>query len=210
MAGPSEVLILASSGAKTDPHWLAADLLAQAEHDERAQAILITDDLDFAYKIEKAVHDLLARLPRAAIARAAWRDFGAIIVVNSLAEEGVPLANRIAAEHVELAMTDSDAATIWPRHPPCWGDIFRPLFPRSHWRLRCRAKPCAAHRRYGTFYLGPWRVVFHETHQFDWLFARRFGVIRKRCHFPRRCRHGPLADAEGLHAHAESVRVRLG
>jgi len=103
IAGPSEVLILADG--KNDPDWLAADLLAQAEHDAAAQSILITDSVDLADAVETAVEKQLAGLSRAETARASWRDYGAIILVRDL-DEAVPLADRIAAEHLEIALDD--------------------------------------------------------------------------------------------------------
>ena len=105
IAGPSEVLIVAD--AANDPDWLAADLLAQAEHDTAAQSILITDAPELATAVEAAVERQLATLPRAETARASWRDFGAVILVRDLAES-VPLADRIAAEHLELAVDDPE------------------------------------------------------------------------------------------------------
>jgi histidinol dehydrogenase len=102
VAGPSEVLIIAD--ADNDPDWIAADLLAQAEHDTAAQSILITTSASLAAEVERAVERQLATLARAETAAASWRDFGAIILVASLAD-AVPLANRIAAEHLEL-LTD--------------------------------------------------------------------------------------------------------
>src|SRR5690606_29372145 len=106
IAGPSEVLIIADG--TNDPAWLAADLLAQAEHDAAAQSILITDDGALADAVEAEVERQLARLPRGETAAASWRDFGAVILVGKLGD-AVPLANRIAAEHVELAMDDAEA-----------------------------------------------------------------------------------------------------
>ena len=106
IAGPSEVLVIADGN--NDPAWLAADLLAQAEHDAAAQSILITDDAALADAVEAEVERQLARLPRGEMAAASWRDFGAIILVADLAD-AAPLANRIAAEHLELAMDDADA-----------------------------------------------------------------------------------------------------
>jgi len=106
MAGPSEVVVIADSD--NDPAWIASDLLAQAEHDTAAQAILITDDAGFARAVEKAVEAELAVLPRAETARASWRDFGAIILVESLAEAPA-LADRLAPEHLEIATAHADA-----------------------------------------------------------------------------------------------------
>jgi histidinol dehydrogenase len=105
IAGPSEVLVMAD--ADNDPDWIAADLLAQAEHDQAAQSILITDDPAFAMAVEQAVERQLPQLSRAETAAASWRDFGAIILVATF-EDALPLANRIAAEHVELAIEDAE------------------------------------------------------------------------------------------------------
>ena len=106
IAGPSEVLVIADS--QNNPDWIAADLLAQAEHDVAAQAILITDDVDFAFAVEEAVERQLVSLERADIAAQSWEDFGGIILVNSI-DEAIPLINRLAGEHVELAVADPEA-----------------------------------------------------------------------------------------------------
>lgn len=100
IAGPSEVLVIADKN--NDPDWIAADLLAQAEHDTAAQSILMTDDADFANAVEDRVAAQLAELPRQEIAAESWRTFGAIIVLSSL-DEAPALADRIAAEHLEIA-----------------------------------------------------------------------------------------------------------
>lgn len=105
IAGPSEVLVIADKD--NDPDWIAADLLAQAEHDRAAQSILITDNEAFGQSVEAAVTRQLATLPRGEIAAQSWREFGAIILVGDL-ESAKPLANRIAAEHLELAVVDPE------------------------------------------------------------------------------------------------------
>jgi histidinol dehydrogenase len=105
IAGPSEVLIIADKGG--NPAWIAADLLAQAEHDTAAQSILITDDRDLAKVVEAEVTRQLAALPRHEIAGASWRDYGAIILVNDLAD-AVPLADRLAPEHLEIIADDAE------------------------------------------------------------------------------------------------------
>ena len=105
IAGPSEVLILADNSGH--PDWIAADLLAQAEHDASAQAILITDDGKLADEVEKAVAAQLGSLPRAAIAGASWRDFGAVILVGKL-DDAVPLVDAIAPEHLEIESEDAE------------------------------------------------------------------------------------------------------
>ena len=106
IAGPSEILVIADGA--NDPSWIAADLLSQAEHDVAAQSILITDDAGFAKRVATAVESQLVTLPRAAIARRSWNDFGAIITVDELAN-AVGLVDRIAPEHLELAVADPDA-----------------------------------------------------------------------------------------------------
>src|SRR5262245_12881572 len=99
IAGPSEVLILADRGA--NPDWIAADLLAQAEHDTAAQSILITDDTALADAVERAVEAQLTTLPRGATARASWQDYGAVVLVREL-EEAAPLIDAVAPEHLEI------------------------------------------------------------------------------------------------------------
>ena len=105
IAGPSEVLVIADKN--NDPEWIAADLLAQAEHDSAAQSILMTDDEQFATAVEKAVGRQLETLPRGNIAGESWNTFGATIILGSLGE-AVPLADRVAAEHLEIATTDAE------------------------------------------------------------------------------------------------------
>ncbi|NPV24252.1 histidinol dehydrogenase [Bradyrhizobium aeschynomenes] len=106
IAGPSEVLVIADDSGNAD--WIAADLLAQAEHDASAQSILITDSRRLADDVARAVEGQLKTLPRAAIAGASWADFGAIIEVEHL-DQAVPLADAIAAEHLEVMTADPDA-----------------------------------------------------------------------------------------------------
>jgi histidinol dehydrogenase len=108
VAGPSEVVVIAD--AENDPAWIAADLLAQAEHDAAAQSILITDDAAFADAVIEAVESQLATLPRAETARASWAEFGAVILVASL-DEAPALADRLAPEHLEIATANADALT---------------------------------------------------------------------------------------------------
>ena len=105
IAGPSEILVIADSD--NNPTWIATDLLAQAEHDESAQSILITDNEAFGHKVQAEVEQQLLTLPRRNIAGPSWRNFGAIIVVKSL-KEAVELSDRIAPEHLELCVADPD------------------------------------------------------------------------------------------------------
>src|SRR5712672_1585468 len=106
IAGPSEVLVIADRSGNSG--WIAADLLAQAEHDVNAQSILITDDAALAADVERAIEAQLATLPRADIARASWNNFGAVILVKHIAES-VALANAIAAEHLEIMTADPES-----------------------------------------------------------------------------------------------------
>ena len=105
IAGPSEVLILADKTGNAN--WIAADLMAQAEHDASAQSILITDDPGLAVEVEAAVTSQLMNLPRASTASASWRDFGAIITVAKL-DDAIALVDRLAPEHLEIAAADAD------------------------------------------------------------------------------------------------------
>jgi histidinol dehydrogenase len=196
IAGPSEVLVLAGSGS--DPAWTAADLLAQAEHDPSAQAILITDGEEFAQEVEKAVSAQLGSLPKAAIAGSSWEDFGAIIVVGEL-REAIPLINRIAPEHLEIA---APAAEELARQVRNAGAIFLGAF-----------TPEAI----GDYVGGPNHVLPTARSA---RFASGLGVLE----FMKRTsilkldsealsRLGPsaiaLGRAEGLEAHARSVAIRL-
>ena len=106
IAGPSEILVIADRD--NDPDWLALDLMSQAEHDESAQSILITDDAEFGRAVAEAVDKRLTTLQRRKIAGASWRDFGAVITVRDL-DEAAALSNRIAPEHLELCVADPEA-----------------------------------------------------------------------------------------------------
>jgi len=197
IAGPSEILVVADKD--NDPAWIAADLLSQAEHDEAAQAILITDDAVFADKVATAVENALAKLPRAAIARASWEKHGAIVVVKSLADAPA-LVDRLAPEHVELAVAEPEALAKRIRHA---GAIFLG-----------RHAPEAI----GDYIAGPNHVL--PTSQ-SARFSSGLGVLdfMKRtsligCDAKGLAAIGPaavaLAEAEGLDAHALSVAIRLG
>ena len=196
IAGPSEILVVADG--QNDPRWIAADLLSQAEHDTLAQSILITDDPGFADAVVAAVDATLAELPRRTIAAESWRRFGAVIVVGDLTEAPA-LVDRLAPEHVELAVADPDALARRIRHA---GAIFLG-----------RLTPEAV----GDYVGGPNHVLPTARAA---RFASGLGVgdFLKRttllgCDGPSLARLGPavvaLAEAEGLDAHALSVRVRL-
>ncbi len=113
IAGPSEVLVIADRD--NDPDWLAADLMSQAEHDECAQAVLITDDRALGEAVAGAVERLLQRLRRAEIAGASWRDFGAVITARDLSQ-AAEIANRFAPEHLQLCTADPEGLLAKIRH----------------------------------------------------------------------------------------------
>ena len=196
VAGPSEIVIVADGA--NDPDWLAADLLSQAEHDPVAQAILITDDERLAEATAQAVEALIERLPTGATARQSWDDQGAIILVERLAD-AVPLVNRLAPEHLELAVANPQALFAQVRHA---GSVFLG-----------RHTPEAV----GDYVGGPNHVLPTGRRA---RFASGLSVtdFMKRttwleCSPEALAAIGPaartLAEAEGLFAHAESVRVRL-
>jgi histidinol dehydrogenase len=196
IAGPSEVLILAGSGA--NPDWIAADLLAQAEHDTAAQPILITDDPALAGDVERAVEAQLATLPRVEVARASWGNFGAVIRVSRL-DDAVPLIDAIAPEHLEIVADDAEglaakirntgAIFIGPHTPEAIGDY---VAGSNH------VLPTARSARFSSG-LGV----------LD--FMKRTSVLK--CGPEQLARLGPaavaLGEAEGLDAHARSVAIRL-
>ncbi len=113
IAGPSEILVIADR--ENDPDWIALDLLSQAEHDESAQSILITDDLAFGQAVARAVDHRLQSLQRRAIAGPSWANNGAVITVRNL-EEAAALSNRIAPEHLQLCVADPDALAVKTTH----------------------------------------------------------------------------------------------
>jgi len=113
IAGPSEILVIADKN--NTPDWIALDLMSQAEHDESAQSLLITDDAEFGRAVAEAVEARLQTLERREIAGASWRDFGAIITVSNL-DEAAQLSNRIAPEHLELCVTDPEALSLKTVH----------------------------------------------------------------------------------------------
>jgi histidinol dehydrogenase len=196
IAGPSEVLVIADKAA--NPDWIAADLLAQAEHDESAQSILITDDAALAAQVEKAVDVQLKSLPRAEIARASWRDYGAVIVLSDLAD-AVGLADRIAPEHLELVGADAErmadcirnagAIFVGAHTPEAIGDY---VAGSNH------VLPTARSARFSS---GLGVLDFMKRTSFlkcgpDQLRALGAAAIA-------------LGEAEGLAAHARSVSIRL-
>ena len=196
IAGPSEVLIIADRD--NEPEWLAADLLAQAEHDTAAQSILMTDDEDLARSVEAAVHRQLAELPKAAIAGESWRTFGAIILLRSL-DEAPPLADRIAAEHVEIATADPEALARRIRNA---GAIFLgKLTPEVIGDYVAGSNHVLPTARSARFSSGLGVLDFMKRTSLLSLDAKALATL------------GPtamtLARAEGLEAHRRSVEIRL-
>ena len=196
IAGPSEVLVIADRTANAD--WIAADLLAQAEHDVNAQSILITDDAALAGEVERAIEVQLSLLPRARIARASWNDFGAVILVDTIGE-AIELANAIAAEHLEIMTADPEslaeqirnagAIFLGPHTPEAIGDY---VGGSNH------VLPTARSARFSSG-LGV----------LD--FMKRTSVLK--CGPDQLRSLGPaamtLGEAEGLEAHARSIGLRL-
>lgn len=196
IAGPSEVLVIAD--ANNNPDWLAADLLAQAEHDPGAQSILITDDADLGHAVVAAVERQLKSLSRSETAAASWRDFGAVILVRSLAD-AVPLANRIAAEHLELAVDDPDALMAGVRNA---GAIFvgrhTPEAIGDYVAGSNHVLPTARSARFSS---GLSVLDFVKRTS-----ILRLGPDQLRALAPAAI---ALAKSEGLDAHARSVAIRL-
>ena len=196
IAGPSEILVVADR--LNNPEWIAADLLSQAEHDDAAQAILLTDDTDFAAAVVAAVDRHLVQLPRAQIARASWQAHGGILIVANW-DEAPALIDRIAPEHLELALDEADALAERVHHA---GAIFLG-----------RHTPEAI----GDYVAGPNHVLPTARSA---RFASGLGVLDflkrssiVRCNPASLAVLAPsairLAEAEGLDAHAFSLSIRL-
>ncbi|MGI9371321.1 MAG: histidinol dehydrogenase [Hyphomicrobiales bacterium] len=196
IAGPSEVLILADESNSAE--WVAADLLAQAEHDTAAQSILITDSTSFADLVEQAVEGQLQTLPRAEIAEASWRDNGAIILVRSL-EDAIPLIDRIAPEHLEISsaneeelaeeISNAGAIFLGSHTPEAIGDY---VGGPNH------VLPTARTARFSS-----------GLNVFD--FMKRTSLLKCSSDALREIGQAAitLGRAEGLEAHARSVAIRL-
>ena len=196
IAGPSEVLVIADETA--NPAWIAADLLAQAEHDASAQSILITPDADLATQVENEVQRQLDILPKKHIAGPSWDDFGAVIIANSL-DDAIALSNRMAPEHLELAVDNPDALLQKVRHagavflghhtPEAIGDY---IGGTNH------VLPTARSARYAS------GLNVHD-------FIKRISILG--CTPSSLAELAPdavaLAEAEDLQAHGRSVSIRL-
>ena len=196
IAGPSEVLILADGSG--NPDWIAADLLAQAEHDVSAQSILITDSADLAGQVEKAVEGQLKLLPRKDIAGPSWRDFGAIIIVPRLAD-AIPLVDRLAPEHLEIEAADAEALAAKVRNA---GAIF----------LGAHTPEAIGDYVGGSNHVLPTARSARFTSGLSVLdFMKRTSLLK--CGPEQLRALGPsaiaLGEAEGLTAHARSVAIRL-
>jgi histidinol dehydrogenase len=198
VAGPSEIVVVAD--AKNKPDWIAADLLSQAEHDPTSQSILFTDDAAFADMVSVAVDAQLADLTTSGVAGQSWATNGAIIVVKTL-EDAMPMVNRLAAEHVELAVDDARAESLFAlvRHA---GSVFLG-----------RMTPEAI----GDYIAGPNHVLptgrrarfASGLSVLDFMKRTSFIALDKAAVDAIGPAAATLADAEGLPAHALSVRKRL-
>jgi histidinol dehydrogenase len=197
IAGPSEVVVIAD--AQQDVRHVAVDLLAQAEHDEAAQAILITNDANFATRVAEAVQAELASLPRSAIAGASWDAHGAVIVVQSW-DEAVALTNRLAPEHLQIMTADPQALFAKIRHA---GAAFLGGFsPEAVGDYIAGPNHVLPTGRTARFASG--LSVFDFLKRTTWIEGGASSLDRI----------GPaavlLAEAEGLQAHARSIALRLG
>jgi histidinol dehydrogenase len=196
VAGPSEVVVVADRD--NDPAWIAADLLAQAEHDAAAQSILITDDEGFARAASDCVDAQLATLPRAEMARASWQRFGAVIVVESL-DAAIPLVDRLAPEHLEIAIAEPDAFAARIRNA---GAVFLGRYtPEAIGDYVAGPNHVLPTARSARFASGLSVLDFMKRTSILKLDARSLNAL------------GPaamcLAKAEGLEAHSRSVAIRL-
>jgi histidinol dehydrogenase len=196
IAGPSEVLIV--SDRDGNPEWIAADILAQAEHDEAAQSILITDDAALAGAVEKAVTAQLATLPRATIAAASWKEFGAIIVVSAL-DDALPLIDAIAPEHLEIMCADAERLVACIRNA---GAIF----------IGAHTPEAIGDYVGGSNHVLPTARSARFSSGLGVLdFMKRTSILK--CGPDQLAALGPaaiaLGEAEGLAAHARSVAIRI-
>ncbi len=196
VAGPSEILVIADN--QNDPDWIAADLLSQAEHDPDAQSILITDDEDFADQVADRLDVQCAMLATNRTARTSWDDHGVIVVVERL-EQAIPLANALAAEHVELAIDDAAPFLDGIRHA---GSVFiGRMAPEAIGDYVAGPNHVLPTGRRARFSSGLSVLDFMKRTSFIELDAAAFAKL------------GPaaaaLAHAEGLPAHANSIEVRL-
>jgi histidinol dehydrogenase len=196
IAGPSEVLIVADKSA--NPEWIAADLLAQAEHDTAAQSILVTDDAALADSVEEAVGHQLGTLSRGSVAAASWRDFGAIILVRDL-DEAIPLVDALAPEHLEIETADPERLAAKIRNA---GAIF----------IGAHTPEAIGDYVAGSNHVLPTARSARFSSGLGVLdFMKRTSILK--CGPDQLAALGPaaiaLGQAEGLDAHARSVAIRL-
>jgi histidinol dehydrogenase len=197
VAGPSEIVVVADG--QNDPRWIAADLLSQAEHDPSSQSILFTDDAALARAVADAVDLQIGELSTAKVARASWDANGAIIVTADLAE-AMPLVNRLAPEHLELACDDADALFDMVKHA---GSVFLGRYtPEAVGDYVAGPNHVLPTGRRARFSSGLSVLDFMKRTSFLSLDSGALAAI------------GPaavtLAEEEGLPAHARSVALRLG
>lgn len=196
VAGPSEIVVVADN--QNDPSWIAADLLSQAEHDPTSQSILFTDDEDFAAAVSAEIDALLAKLATSETAGASWRDHGAIIICQTL-DDAMPLVNRLAAEHVELAVDNPDDLFAKIKHA---GSVFLGRHtPEAIGDYIAGPNHVLPTGRRARFASGLSVLDYMKRTSFIAMDANNFGTIG-----PSAVR---MAEAEGLPAHAESVRKRI-
>jgi len=196
IAGPSEILVICDG--KTDPEWVALDLFSQAEHDEVAQAILLSPDAAFLDSVQEAVTRLLPQMPRRAVIEASLAARGALIEVRDL-DDACAVANRIAPEHLELSVEDPQALLSQLRHS---GAIFL-----GRWSSEAIGDYCA----------GPNHVLpTAGTARFSsplgvYDFQKRSSVIGVSREGAQRLGRiaATLAEGEGLQAHARSASARI-
>ena len=199
IAGPSEILVVADR--RNDPAWIAADLLSQAEHDPSSQSVLIADDKDFAEAVAKAVDAELKTLSRAGIARASWHDNGCIILVKDLLADSVSIVDRIAAEHVEIAMDTAPAEALAAKISHA-GAIF----------IGRHTPEAIGDYVAGTNHVLPTSRAARFSGGLSVAdFLKRTSIVA--CTPEALAQLGPaalaLAEAEGLDAHGRSVSIRL-
>jgi histidinol dehydrogenase len=199
IAGPSEILVVADK--QNDPAWIAADLLSQAEHDPSSQSVLIADDKAFAESVAKAVDAELKTLGRAEIAGASWRDNGCIILVRDLLADSVAIVDRIAAEHVEIAMETAPAEALAGRISHA-GAIF----------IGRHTPEAIGDYVAGTNHVLPTSRAARFSGGLGVAdFLKRTSIVA--CTPEALAQLGPaalaLAEAEGLDAHGRSVSIRL-
>lgn len=196
IAGPSEVLVVADG--KNDPDWIAADLLAQAEHDASAQSILMTDDADFADAVAGAVKRQLGSLPRGEMAGKSWAGYGAIILLRSL-DEAPALVDRVAPEHLEIATDDPETLMRRIRNA---GAIFLGRYtPEAIGDYVAGSNHVLPTARSARFSSGLGVVDFMKRSSILKLGPESLGALAPSAM--------TLARAEGLEAHARSVSIRL-